>query len=74
MYSDRKETFRILAQFSTIGMTMAFCIFIGVGFGYYLDQKVFNGRTEPWLTLLFLAFGVAAAFINLFSLAKHKDL
>jgi F0F1-type ATP synthase assembly protein I len=65
---------RLLADFSTVGMTVAFSIFIGVGIGYLLDHKVFGGRTSPWLTLVFLGFGVVAAFKNLFSMTKRKDL
>ena len=72
--NSRKDTLRLLAQFSTIGMTVAFSIFIGVGIGYYLDHKVFAGRTSPWLTLIFLGFGVAAAFRNLYAMASRKDL
>jgi len=64
----------MLADFSTIGMTMAFSVFIGVGIGYFLDRKVFAGKTYPWLTMIFLGFGVAAAFVNLFRMARRKDL
>jgi len=64
----------MLADFSTIGMTVAFSIFIGAGFGYYLDHKVFGGRTYPWLTMIFLGFGVAAAFVNMYRMASRKDL
>lgn len=71
---NRKEIMRLLADFSTIGMTVAFSIFIGVGIGYVLDHKVFNGRTSPWLTLIFLGFGVLAAFKNLYEMARRKDL
>lgn len=74
MSNNRKEIMRLLADFSTIGMTVAFSIFIGVGIGYFLDHKVFDGRTSPWFTLIFLGFGVAAAFKNLFSMARRKDL
>lgn len=74
MAGDRKEYMKLLADFSTIGMTVAFSIFIGVGFGYYLDHKVFDGRTSPWLTLIFLGFGVASAFLNLYRMATRKDL
>ena len=45
MSGNRKEYMKLLADFSTIGMTVAFSIFIGVGIGYYLDNKVFDGRT-----------------------------
>ena len=74
MSNSRKDTLRLLAQFSTIGMSVAFSIFIGVGIGYYLDHKVFDGRTSPWLTLIFLGFLVAAAFQNLYDMASRKDL
>lgn len=74
MTEKRKEMMRLLADFSTVGMTVAFSIFIGLGIGYYLDHKLFGGRTYPWLTLIFLGFGVAAAFVNLFRMAKRKDL
>ena len=74
MAGHRKEITKLLADFSTIGMTVAFSIFIGVGFGYYLDHKVFDGSTKPWFTLIFLAFGVASAFLNLYRMATRKDI
>ena len=74
MSNNRREMMKLLADFSTIGMAVAFSIFIGVGIGYFLDHKVFGGRTSPWLTLIFLGFGVAAAFKNLYSMARRKDL
>jgi F0F1-type ATP synthase assembly protein I len=74
MSEHRKEMTKMLADFSTIGMTVAFSIFIGVGFGYYLDTKVFDGSTKPWFTLIFLGFGVASAFLNLYRMATRKDL
>ncbi len=74
MSDSRREYMKLLADFSTIGMTVVFSIFIGVGIGYYLDHKVFDGRTYPWLTLIFLGFGVASAFLNLYRMATRKDL
>ena len=74
MSDNRKDALRLLAQVSTVGMSVAFSIFIGVGIGYYLDHKVFDGRTSPWLTLIFLGFGVGAAFKNLYDMASRKDL
>ena len=74
MAGHRKEITKMLADFSTIGMTVSFSIFIGVGFGYYLDNKVFAGRTKPWFTLIFLGFGVASAFLNLYRMATRKDI
>ena len=74
MSSNRREMMRLLGDFSTIGMSVAFSVFIGVGIGYWLDHKVFEGRTSPWLTLIFLGFGVAAAFKNLYMMSRRKDL
>ena len=74
MTSSRREIMKLLGDFSTIGITLAAAIFVGVGIGYFLDHKVFKGKTAPWLTLVFLGFGIAAGFKNLYSLAKRKDL
>ena len=70
----RNEYMKLLADFSTIGITLSACVFIGFGIGYYLDMKVFNGKTKPWLMMVFLLLGVVAGFKNLYQLAKRKDL
>ena len=73
MANERRETLRQLATFSNIGMTFVFSIFIGIGFGYYLDNTIFDGKTSPYLTCIFFAFGIAAAFKNLFMVMKELD-
>ena len=70
MSETRKEIFRQLGLYSHVGMTFVFSIFIGLGIGWYLDNKVFDGKTEPYLTFIFLGFGIAAAFTNLWQVAK----
>ena len=74
MSDSRKELMKLLGDFSTVGLSLASAIFVGVGIGYLLDHKVFNGKTAPWLTLIFLGFGIAAGFRNLYRLTKRKDL
>jgi ATP synthase protein I len=72
MDEDLKRTIRTLSLVSTVGMAMALSIALGAGIGYYLDK--FFG-TGPWLTLVFLGFGIAAAFRSLYILYKKaKDL
>ena len=71
MSETRKELFRQLAVYSHVGMTFVFSIFIGLGIGWYLDNKVFDGKTEPYLTFIFLGFGIVAAFMNLWKLSKR---
>ena len=49
-----------LAYYSSIGLSVALSIFIGLALGVYLDRKVFN--TTPWFTLICLGLGIAAGF------------
>jgi len=62
MSKESKTMFRELASYSQVGMTFVFSIFIGLGIGWYLDHKVFNGRTVPYLTFIFLGLGICAGF------------
>ncbi len=72
MSETRKHVVRMLTDFSAIGSTVGFCVFIGVIGGHYLD-KWLDGKYEPVFTLLGLGFGVAAAFKNLYEIATRKD-
>ena len=67
MDNDTKKMFRALGVLSTAGMAMAFSIGIGVIIGHYLDEK-FN--TAPWFLIIFLIFGIVAAFRNLYYMYK----
>jgi F0F1-type ATP synthase assembly protein I len=72
MDSDTKKIFRTLGLLSTAGMAMAFSIGIGALIGHYLDKKF---DTEPWFFIIFLIFGIIAAFKNLYYMYKKaKDI
>ncbi len=60
-----------MAHLTSIGPTVAFSIFIGLGIGVYLDREVFG--TTPWLTLIFLGLGIAAAFKNILYAIKRAE-
>ena len=47
-----------LLKFSALGLEMGAAVVIGLLFGIFLDSRF---GTSPWLTLLFLGFGFAAA-------------
>jgi hypothetical protein len=71
---ERKEEKGILsdlANYSQSGMTFALSVVIGFGMGWYLDNKVFGGRTAQWLSFLFLGFGIAAGFKHLWDLSRR---
>lgn len=65
MSGMRKELVQLLAHYGHVGFTFVAAIFIGLGLGIYLDQKVFDGSTAPWFTFIGLAFGIAAGFKTL---------
>jgi ATP synthase protein I len=67
MDKDLKKTIKDLGSLSTVGMAMAISIAIGAVGGYYLDRWLGTG---PWLALVGLGIGIAAAFRNLFTLYK----
>ncbi len=74
MIGKNKESIKLLTVFGTIGITIAACVFVGLGFGYYLDNKVFAGKTTPWFTFIFLGLGIFAGFRNLYQMSKRTDL
>jgi ATP synthase protein I len=68
MSDFKKEMMFLLGHYGHIGITFVASIFIGMGGGILLDQKVFAGRTAPWFTFIGLAFGIAAGFKSLFDI------
>ena len=71
---ERSEMFRQLAVYSHVGLTFVFSILVGFGMGWLLDNKVFSGRTAPYLTFIFLGLGIVAGFRQLWDLTrKIKD-
>lgn len=74
MSDTKKELMKMVSVFGTIGITVSASVFVGLGIGYYLDHKVFHDKTSPWFTFIFLGFGIAAGFKNLYQLSKRKDL
>lgn len=63
MKRETRRYLRDMAYYSSLGLQVALSIFIGLGVGVYLDRNVFG--TTPWLTLIFLALGIAAGFRNI---------
>ena len=63
MPDDEPSVLRQLARLSTIGISLVAATAIGLLIGYGLD-RLFG--TAPWLTMVFVLFGIAAGFLNLF--------
>ncbi|MBU4052995.1 MAG: AtpZ/AtpI family protein [Proteobacteria bacterium] len=67
MDRESRRWIREIAYYSTVGLSLAFSVFIGLGLGVYLDRR-FN--TTPWLTLVFLGLGIIAGFRNVLMAIK----
>jgi len=63
------STVRELAYYSSLGLSVALAIFIGLFTGLWLD-RIFG--TSPVLMLIFLGFGIAAGFTNILKAAKRS--
>ena len=70
MKNDDKKTLLQSAFASTIGFQIAFAPFIGLAIGVFLDRQF---GTLPYLTVIFLVFGVAAGFRNYYRFAKQQQ-
>ena len=68
MKRETRRAYKELAYFSSLGISVALAIFIGLGIGVWLDRKL---DTSPWLTLIFLVLGIIAGFRNIALVIKR---
>ena len=52
---------------ASLGLTFVISSLIGAAAGYYADRYF---GTAPWLMLVFLLFGIAAGFKNIYTALK----
>jgi ATP synthase protein I len=72
MKKETRTWIRELAFYSSLGFSVSLSIFIGLGIGVYLDRRF---ETTPWLTLIFLGFGIAAGYRNIgLAIKKSRKL
>jgi F0F1-type ATP synthase assembly protein I len=61
---------RVWLDVSIVGIQFPVSIAIGFFFGRWLDGLF---HTQPWFTLIFALFGVAAGFLNLFRITAQAS-
>ncbi len=73
MAGEQQEKFNRYLKYSAIGLEMGLAAAIGLLVGMWFDGRY---GSKPWGLLIGLAFGLAAGFRRLFSLASEyrKDL
>ena len=60
---DQRKWVRSAAMAGQVGATLVAATFVGWYVGQWPDRRL---STEPWLTMLFSLFGIAAGFIEMF--------
>lgn len=68
MADDKRQLIKSLGFLSSLGISMVAASFIGLFIGYKLDQWL---GTSPWMTLIWLGFGIASGFRNIFILTRR---
>jgi ATP synthase protein I len=58
------------AEYSSVGLMFPASIIVGFGIGYLLDKWL---KTGPWLTLIFIIYGILAGFFNLFAQTRRHE-
>ena len=69
MEKDTKSLIKTLGMVSSMGISVALAIAIGVFIGLQLD-KWFG--TNPWFFFIFLFIGIAAGFRNIYIIAGKE--
>ena len=69
MDEEKKSLLKTLGMISTMGISVAVAIAIGVFIGIKLDAWLGTG---PWFFFIFLFFGIAAGFRNIFVIAGKE--
>lgn len=68
MAEDKRQLIKSLGFLSSVGISMVAASFIGLYVGIKLDEW---WGTKPWMTLLWLGFGITAGFRNIFILTRR---
>ena len=55
------------AQLISLGTLLFSCVAVGLALGYFADRLL---GTQPWLLLVGLGFGIAAAGVNFYRTLK----
>jgi ATP synthase protein I len=70
MSEDKREVIKSLISYSSLGLEMGLCVAIGIAIGYFLDRYFL---TSPYLTIIFMIFGVIAAMKTIYQLMKKLE-
>ncbi|MBU4307972.1 MAG: AtpZ/AtpI family protein [Acidobacteria bacterium] len=65
-----KESKKKWIDYSSVGLMFPASILVGFTIGYLLDKWL---KTDPYLTIIFIIYGILAGFVNLFSVTRPHE-
>lgn len=69
MNREKKDLFLALGLVSSMGISVVVAVAIGVWVGLSLDKWL---GTAPWFFYIFLFFGIAAGFRNIYKITSRE--
>ena len=57
-------------DYSSVGLMFPASILVGFAIGFFLDKWL---KTDPWLKIVFILYGIVAGFYNLFSQTRRNE-
>jgi F0F1-type ATP synthase assembly protein I len=57
-------------DYSSVGLMFPASILVGFAIGFFLDKWL---KTDPWLKIVFILYGIVAGFTNLFSQTRRNE-
>jgi ATP synthase protein I len=66
----KRRFWQQLMKASTVPLNLVAAIFVGFAIGYGLDSLF---GTSPYLTIVFLVFGIIAGFRELYRFVREQD-
>jgi ATP synthase protein I len=64
---SKRDVVKSLISYSSLGLEMGLSVAIGIAIGYFLDSFF---KTYPYLTIIFMIFGIVAAMKTIYVLLK----
>jgi F0F1-type ATP synthase assembly protein I len=68
--ADPPNTFRVIGQLGTVGLSFVLALVLGFGGGYALDGWL---GTSPWFSFLGFFLGMAAGILNVYRVMQAVE-
>ncbi|MCC6025934.1 MAG: AtpZ/AtpI family protein [Caldimicrobium sp.] len=70
--SNLKFLLTVLGESIAIGLAVMGSILAGAITGWFIEEKLLQGRTSPWITTIFIIFGAIGGIKNLLYYTRKR--